>query len=220
MRGRRADRTPAGLSPRPPVSNRVPYQLGQPSVRREGLDPHAPCGARGSGGPRVCIPPPRLSPPQRLEWTARLEPALRPWQGHALPLSYSHVERKTEIEPATFCLGSRCSAAEPLPRGAPDQNRTHDLPRTEAALCHWSYRGNAPGARVEPACAESRTGRDGAPPRNGAVSRCRPGSPALQGQGHSRVRRRGRATRTWSRHPVPTRAIRRTKAEPQPCAAA
>ena len=24
----------------------------------------------------------------------------------------------------------------------------------------------------------------------------------------------------WSRHPVPTRAIRRTKAEPQPCAAA
>ena len=28
------------------------------------------------------------------------------------------------------------------------------------------------------------------------------------------------ATRTWSRHPVPTRAIRRTKAVPQPCAAA
>ena len=28
------------------------------------------------------------------------------------------------------------------------------------------------------------------------------------------------ATRTPSRHPVPTRAIRRTKAEPQPCAAA
>ena len=28
------------------------------------------------------------------------------------------------------------------------------------------------------------------------------------------------ATRTWSRHPVPIRAIRRTKAEPQPCAAA
>jgi hypothetical protein len=28
------------------------------------------------------------------------------------------------------------------------------------------------------------------------------------------------ATCTWSRHPVPTRAIRRTKAEPQPCAAA
>jgi hypothetical protein len=28
------------------------------------------------------------------------------------------------------------------------------------------------------------------------------------------------ATRTWSRHPVPTRAIRRTRAEPQPCAAA
>jgi hypothetical protein len=29
------------------------------------------------------------------------------------------------------------------------------------------------------------------PSRNGAVSRCRPGSPALQGQGHSRVRRPG-----------------------------
>ena len=42
MRGRRADRTPAGLAPRPPVSNRVPYQLGQPSVRREGLAPSRP----------------------------------------------------------------------------------------------------------------------------------------------------------------------------------
>ena len=29
------------------------------------------------------------------------------------------------------------------------------------------------------------------PTRNGAVSRCRPGSPALQRQGHSRVRRQG-----------------------------
>ena len=29
------------------------------------------------------------------------------------------------------------------------------------------------------------------PPRNGAVSRCRPGPPAIQGQGHSRVRRQG-----------------------------
>jgi hypothetical protein len=28
------------------------------------------------------------------------------------------------------------------------------------------------------------------------------------------------ATSAWSRHPVPTRAVRRTKAEPQPCAAA
>jgi hypothetical protein len=28
------------------------------------------------------------------------------------------------------------------------------------------------------------------------------------------------STSTWSRHPVPTRIIRRTKAEPQPCAAA
>src|ERR1700722_15370476 len=28
------------------------------------------------------------------------------------------------------------------------------------------------------------------------------------------------STSTWSRHPVPTRAIRCTKAEPQPCAAA
>jgi hypothetical protein len=27
-------------------------------------------------------------------------------------------------------------------------------------------------------------------------------------------------TPEWSRHPVPTRAIRRTNAEPQPCAAA
>jgi hypothetical protein len=39
-------------------------------------------------------------------------------------LSYIHMERKTGIEPATLCLGSRCSTAEPLPRGAPDRNRT------------------------------------------------------------------------------------------------
>ena len=51
----------------------------------------------------------------------------------------------------------------------------------------------AAGAGVEPAIsrvkADSPTA-DGAS-RNGAVSRCRPGSPALQGQGHSRVRRQG-----------------------------
>ena len=58
VRGRRADRTPAGLPPRPPVSNRVPYQLGQPSVRREGLAPSRPFRDTGFWGPRVCIPPP------------------------------------------------------------------------------------------------------------------------------------------------------------------
>ena len=60
VRGRRADRTPAGLPPRPPVSNRVPYQLGQPSVRREGLAPSRPFRDTGFWGPRVCIPPPAL----------------------------------------------------------------------------------------------------------------------------------------------------------------
>jgi hypothetical protein len=101
------------------------------------------------------------------------------------------------------------------------------------------------------------------PPRNGAVSRCRPGVSCLTGAGsqpcatagHRRKRWRSFplhgptgvsvlapvlgvlgairthtpaphagachwATRTWSRHPVLTRAIRRTRAEPQPCAAA
>src|SRR5215471_3810614 len=42
VRGRRADRTPAGLSSRPPVSNRVPCQLGQPSVAPPGLEPGHP----------------------------------------------------------------------------------------------------------------------------------------------------------------------------------
>ena len=60
VRGRRADRTPAGLPPRPPVSNRVPYQLGQPSVRREGLAPSRPFRDTDFWGPRVCIPPPAL----------------------------------------------------------------------------------------------------------------------------------------------------------------
>ena len=54
--GRRADRTPAGLPPRPPVSNRVPYHLGQPSVRREGLAPSRPFRAHVPGATRLCKP--------------------------------------------------------------------------------------------------------------------------------------------------------------------
>jgi len=50
------------------------------------------------------------------------------------------------------------------------------------------------------------------------------GCPRCDSNAHSPVPRAGAfshwAMRTWSRHPVPTRAIRRTKAEPQPCAAA
>jgi hypothetical protein len=47
------------------------------------------------------------------------------------------------------------------------------------------------------------------------------GCPRCDSNAHCRRRAScRRATRTWSRHPVPTRAIRRTKAEPQPCAAA
>ena len=200
------------------------------------LHPHAPFGTRTSGARASAFRH------QRLEWPARFELALRPWQGRVLPLTLR-------------------------PHGASGEIRTHDLRLTEAALCPLELQRRRSGSRT-PSCGHRFQGPAGDasnPPRNGAVSRCRPGSPALQGQGHSRVRRRGTgasdggrfrftdqkavsvlapgagcprcdsnahcpaphagasshwATRTWGRHPVPTRAIRRTKAEPQPCATA
>ena len=92
-------------------------------------------------------------------------------------------------------------------------------------------------AGLEPAsCRDSKSRRpcrqSNRPSR--AAIRCRPGPPALQERGHSRVRRRALAgirtrniqhlglaslpywsTSTWSRHPGSNRATRRTKAEPQ-----
>ena len=198
------------------------------------MHPHAPSGARASGARASAFRH------QRLEWPARFELALRPWQGRVLPLTLR-------------------------PPGASGEIRTHDLRLTEAALCPLELQRRHPRSRTR-TWVRRFQGPAGCwqPIRIGAVSRCRPGSPALQGQGHSRVRRQGTgasdggrfrfteqqgspclrrcwvssvrfertlpahhagascrwAARTWSRHPVPTRAIRRTKAEPQPCAAA
>jgi hypothetical protein len=102
-----------------------------------------------------------------MERTAGIEPALPPWEGGVLPLT-------------------------PRPHGASGEIRTHDLRLTEAALCPLELQRQRSGSRTR-ICVRRFKDRPGCsnPPRNGAVSRCRPGSPALQGQGHSRVRRRG-----------------------------
>jgi hypothetical protein len=102
------------------------------------------------------------------ERTAGIEPALPPWEGGVLPL-------------------------RPRPHGASGEIRTHDLRLTEAALCPLELQRQRSGSRTRTCVRRfQKTGRDASnPPRNGAVSRCRPGSPALQGQGHSRVRRQG-----------------------------
>ena len=161
MRGRRADRTPAGLPPRPPsATGCLTNSASLPYAGRD-LHPHAPSGAQVPG---TCASAFRH---QRLEWPARFELALRPWQGRVLPLTLR-------------------------PQGASGEIRTHDLRLTEAAL-HWSYRGDVPGAGPEPCVRrfQGPAGMPSNPPRNGAATRCRPGPPALQGQGHSRVRRQG-----------------------------
>src|SRR6185312_10222881 len=126
------------------------------------LHPHAPFGTRTSGARASAFRH------QRLEWPARFELALRPWQGRVLPLTLR-------------------------PHGASGEIRTHDLRLTEAALCPLELQRRRSGSRT-PTCGHRFQGpaEDASnPPRNGAVSRCRPGPPALQGQGHSRVRRRG-----------------------------
>jgi hypothetical protein len=76
------------------------------------------------------------------------------------------------------------------PRGASGEIRTRDLRLTEAALCPLELQRRLP-EQDQPACAYVKE---------------RPGCQ--------------QPTPGWSRLPVPTRAIRRTKAEPQPCAAA
>src|SRR5215471_13991385 len=66
---------------------------------------------------------------------------------------------------------------------------TSALPRRRSV--HWSYRGNVPGAGLEPACADFKD---------------RPGCQ--------------QPTPEWSRLPVPTRVSCLTRAGPQPCATA
>ena len=104
-------------------------------------------------------------------------------------------------------------------------------------------KGIVPGAGLEPACAcfKGRLGcRQPTPERTGGPARCHLWLADLTKAARSlelgQVRSAGlEPAITWpstmpvylsaaraqeSRHPVPTRAIRRTKAEPQPCAAA
>jgi hypothetical protein len=118
MRGRRANRTPAGLSPRPPVSNRVPYQ-SRPAFQCSpgGIRTSRPCGHGLLRPARLPIPPPGL------EWPTRFELALRPWQGRVLPLTLR-------------------------PHGASGEIRTHDLRLTEAALCPLELQRRRSGSRT------------------------------------------------------------------------
>ena len=126
------------------------------------LHPHAPSGTRASEARASAFRH------QRLEWPTRFELALRPWQGRVLPLTLR-------------------------PRGASGEIRTHDLRLTEAALCPLELQRQRSGSRTQ-TCVRRFQGPAGLPATLSGmepVSRCRPGSPVLQGQGHSRVRRQG-----------------------------
>ena len=84
------------------------------------LHPHAPFGTRTSGARASAFRH------QRLEWPARFELALRPWQGRVLPLTLR-------------------------PHGASGEIRTHDLRLTEAALCPLELQRRRSGSRT-PSC--------------------------------------------------------------------
>ena len=81
------------------------------------LHPHAPSGTQV---PKTCASAFRH---QRLEWPARFELALRPWQGRVLPLTLR-------------------------PHGASGEIRTHDLRLTEAALCPLELQRRRSGSRT------------------------------------------------------------------------
>ena len=56
-----------------------------------------------------------------MERVKGIEPSQPAWKAGALPLSYTRIvikiqmERKTGFEPATLALARRCSTTEPLP---------------------------------------------------------------------------------------------------------
>lgn len=146
-----------------------------------------------------------------MERTTGIEPAIPPWEGGALPLRHIRMEPFPGADPGTASIPrTRGRRSERHVLGAQDSNLKPAAPRA-AALARLSYR-----------------------PSRAAV-RCRAEPPALQERGRSRARRpvcprpdlnrhcpppQGGAscrwaTRTWSRYPVPTRIIRRTKAEPR-----
>ena len=83
------------------------------------LHPHAPSGTRASEARASAFRHQRL----RVDDGSRTRD-LHLGKVTRYQLRHIHMERKTGIEPATLCLGSRCSTAEPLPRGALDRNRT------------------------------------------------------------------------------------------------
>ena len=201
------------------------------------LHPHAPFGTRASGARASAFRH------QRLEWPTRFELALRPWQGRVLPLTLrphgasgeirTHDLRLTEAALCPLELqrqrsGSRtrtCVRRFQGPAGmqqpTPEWSR---LPVPTRVSC-------LTGAGSQPcATAGHRRKRWRSLPLHGPLraqvlrAYAGAGCPRCDSNAHCPAPHAGAscrwATRTWSRHPVPTRAIRRTKAEPQPCAAA
>ena len=103
------------------------------------MHPHAPSGARASGARASAFRH------QRLEWPARFELALRPWQGRVLPLTLR-------------------------PPGASGEIRTHDLRLTEAALCPLELQRRHPRSRTR-TCMRRFQGPAGMPATNQDWSR-------------------------------------------------
>jgi hypothetical protein len=152
------------------------------------------------------------------------------------------MERTTGIEPATPTLGTSCAtscatSAWSLPpvltRAATPYQGVADA---DPAGMSW-----APGIRTRKLSVQRPSGSAGSPIAHQEPSPecaglgCRPyrGRPVAGPKGKYARRDSNPqihgprpcpsascGTSAWSRHPVPTRIIRRTKAEPQPCAAA
>jgi hypothetical protein len=175
------------------------------------------------------------------EWPTRLELALRPWQGRVLPLTLRPHGASGEIR--THDLRLTEAALCPLElqrRSSGNMTRTFVRRFQDWPGCQQPHPGMEPSPGADPGLLPYR-GRvtavcDGkAPAQAMAVASASrsTGSPCLRRCWMSSVRFERTlpaphagagascrwATRTWSRHPVPTRAIRRTKAKPQPCAA-
>src|SRR5215831_7797317 len=176
-----------------------------------------------------------------MERTAGIEPALPPWEGGVLPLTprphgasgeiRTHDLRLTEAALCPLELqrqrsGSRTRTCVRRFQGPAGMPATHPgmepSPGADPSLLPYRGRitavcdGRAPAQAMAVASASRTTGGL----RAYAGARCpRCGSNAHLYGSLDRCLCHW-ATRAWSRHPVPTRAIRRTKAEPQPCAAA
>ena len=132
------------------------------------------------------------------------------------PLSYARMRRSPPASGRRAAQRTRTPSARiksPVPVQSGAGSRSGPPPAPGRGGRAGS--GAAPGIRTRNLC-----GLSAAPLPIGLERResgCRESDPGLH---HGQVMRCHYATSAWSRHPVPTQAIRGTKAEPQPCAAA